>query len=146
MRLIFMRLTWTVWMRDLRSEDKMPSHVLEFPRNTTEYSSASTNATGNWSRHFSSFKCESKNSQPLLGWVVGFKGNCPLVGPRRIVGVPSVGSFLRDSKPVFTPFSKKTQKTPNSSVDKRDRVLNQATPVFQFWALPLQDTGRASCH
>ena len=31
-----------------------------------------------------------------MGWVVGFKADCPLVGPGPIGGVPSVGSLERE--------------------------------------------------
>ena len=46
--------------------------------------------------------------------VVGFKANCPLVGPGLIGGVPSVGIFLRDPSPYLLEFWRKPRKTPNS--------------------------------
>ena len=36
-----------------------------------------------------------------LDWVVGFKTNCPLVGPGPIGGVPSVGVFQRDPTRIY---------------------------------------------
>ena len=66
-----------------------------------------------------------------------YESNCPLVGPGTIGGVPSVGVFLRYPSPYLREFRRKPRKTPNGWVDKRDRGLNLAPPVFQFWALPL---------
>ena len=43
-----------------------------------------------------------------LGWVVGFKANCPLVGPGPIGGVPPVGVLLRDSSPYLHEFRRKS--------------------------------------
>ena len=45
--------------------------------------------------------------------VVGFESNCPLVGPKTIGGMPSVGVFLRDPSPYLRVFRKKPRKTPN---------------------------------
>ena len=45
--------------------------------------------------------------------VVGFKANCPLVGPVSIGGMPSVGIFLRDPSPYLSEFRRKPRKTPN---------------------------------
>ena len=58
-------------------------------------------------------------------------------GPRPMGGVPSVGVFLRDPRQYLHEIRKKPRKTPNGYVDKHDRGLNLAPPVFQFWALPL---------
>ena len=49
-----------------------------------------------------------------------------------------MGVFLRDPSPYSHEFRKKTWKLPNGLVDKLDRGLNLAPPVFQFWALPLR--------
>ena len=49
-----------------------------------------------------------------LGWVADFEANYPLVGPRHIGGVPSMGVFLRDPSPYLREFRrKKPRKTPN---------------------------------
>ena len=53
-----------------------------------------------------------------------FKVSCPLVGPRPMVGLPSVGVFLRDSSPYLYEFRKKT--TENS-----ERLGRQARPGFE---------------
>ena len=45
--------------------------------------------------------------------VVGFKVNCPLMGPGPIVGMSSVVVFLRDSSPYLREFQRKPRKTPN---------------------------------
>ena len=45
--------------------------------------------------------------------VIGFKANCPLVGPGPIGGMPSVGVFLRDRSPYLSEFLRKPRKTPN---------------------------------
>ena len=45
--------------------------------------------------------------------VVGFKANCPLVGPGSIGGMPSVEAFLRDLSPHLREFRRKPQKTPS---------------------------------
>ena len=67
-----------------------------------------------------------------LGWVVDFEANCPLVGPGPIEVVPSVGVFPRDPSPYLSEFRRNPRKTPNGEVDKRDRGLNLAPPVYQF--------------
>ena len=59
------------------------------------------------------------------------------MGPRPMGGVPSVGVFLRGPNAYLLEFRRKPRKTPNDKVDKRDRGLNLAPPIFQFWALPL---------
>ena len=41
---------------------------------------------------------------------VGFKANCPLVGPGPIGGMPSVGVLLREPTPYLR---RKPRKTPN---------------------------------
>ena len=48
-----------------------------------------------------------------LDWVVGFKANCPLVGPGPVEGVLSVGVFLKDPSQLSREFQRKTRKTPN---------------------------------
>ena len=48
-----------------------------------------------------------------MGWVVGFKANCPLVEPLPIGGVPSVGVFLWDPSLYLREFRRKAWKTPN---------------------------------
>ena len=60
------------------------------------------------------------------------KANCPLVGPGSIGGVLSVGVFLGDSSQYLHEFRRKPRKTPNGWIDKRDRSLNLAPPIFQF--------------
>ena len=50
---------------------------------------------------------------PLLGLDCKFKANCPLVRPWPIVGVLSVGVFLRDRSPHLDEFWRKPRKTPN---------------------------------
>ena len=44
-----------------------------------------------------------------LGWVVGFKANCPLVGPRPTGEELFVGVFLRNPRPYLCEFRKKPQ-------------------------------------
>ena len=62
--------------------------------------------------------------------VVGIKADC--LGPNPIGGMPSVRFFLRDPSPYLPEFRRKPRKTPNGYVDKRDRGLNLAPPVFHF--------------
>ena len=64
-----------------------------------------------------------------MGWAVGFKANCPLVGPGITGRVPSVGVFLRDPRPYLRKFQRKPRRTPNGYADKHDRGLNLAPPV-----------------
>ena len=47
-------------------------------------------------------------------------------------GVPSLGAFLRDSRTYLREFRRKPRKTLSSQVDKRDRGLNLAPPVYQL--------------
>ena len=68
---------------------------------------------------------------------VGLKADCLNIRPRPVGGLPSVGVFLRDPSPYLREFRRKPRKSPNGLIDKRDRGLNLAPPVFQFWALPL---------
>ena len=51
-------------------------------------------------------------------------------GPRSLSGMPSGGIFLRDPSPYLREFLSKPRKTPNGLVDKRDRELNLAPPVY----------------
>ena len=55
--------------------------------------------------------------------VVGSKAD--FLGALGLGGVPSVGVFLRDP-------NGNSGTTPNGQVDKRDRGLNLALPVYQF--------------
>ena len=68
----------------------------------------------------------SNNLAAECSWLVGcrLKGNCPLVGPGLIGGVPSVEVFLRDSIPYLCEFRRKPHRTPNGYAEKRDRGLN----------------------
>ena len=50
--------------------------------------------------------------------------------PRPRGGVSCVGIFLRDPSPHVRAFRRKPRKTPNDYVDKRDRGLKLAPPVF----------------
>ena len=61
------------------------------------------------------------------------KANCPLVGPGPTRRVSSVRIFLRDPCPYLCKFQRKTLKTPNGLVDKRDWELNPASPVYQIY-------------
>ena len=66
-------------------------------------------------------------------WLVGW-----LLDLRPMSGVPSVGIFLKDPSPYLYEFRKKSRKTPKGWVDKRDRGMNLAPPVHQFFlVLPL---------
>ena len=44
----------------------------------------------------------------------------------------SVRVFLRDPSPYLREFRRKPRKIPNGQVDKRDRGMNLAPPVYQF--------------
>ena len=56
------------------------------------------------------------------------------MGPGTIGWMSSGAVFLRDLNPYLREFRRKLQKTPKGSVDKRDRELNSAPPIYQFWA------------
>ena len=58
------------------------------------------------------------------------KSSCPLVASGTIGGMPSVGIVLRDPNSYLREFRRKRRKTPNGSVNKRDRELNPASPVL----------------
>ena len=60
------------------------------------------------------------------------KSNCLYVKHRSMEGVLFVGVFLRDPSPYLSEFWRKPRKTPNDQVDKCDRGLNMAPPVYQF--------------
>ena len=60
------------------------------------------------------------------------KVNCPHIGPGPMGKYPPWGVFLRNPVPYFREFRRKSQKTANGYVDKRDRGSNLAHPVFQF--------------
>ena len=62
-----------------------------------------------------------------------FKSNCPLVGPRTILWMCSVGVFLRDPNQYLREFRRKPRKIPNGKVDKRDRESIPVPPGYQFW-------------
>ena len=47
-------------------------------------------------------------------------------------GVPFVRVFLRDPIPHLLEFWRKPRKTPNGKVDKWERGMNLAPPVYQF--------------
>ena len=74
----------------------------------------------------------------FLDLSAGFKVNCPLVGPGPIGDALPEGVFLRDPNRYLREFQRKPPKTPNGYVDKRDRGLNLAPPINQFWALPFR--------
>ena len=59
-------------------------------------------------------------------------------------GIPSVGGPCMGSQPVFMKVLElKPLKTPNSKVDKRNRGLNPAPPVYQFRVQNSSATGGA---
>ena len=58
-------------------------------------------------------------------------------------GMPFYGVFLRYPSPYLREFRRKIRKTQNGSVDKRDRGLNLALPVYQFRAQNRTATGGA---
>ena len=41
------------------------------------------------------------------------KANCPLAGPGTVVGVHSIGVYLRDPRPYLSKFLRKPRKIPN---------------------------------
>ena len=59
----------------------------------------------------------------MVSWLVlGFKTNCPFVGPGSVGGVPSMGGGLsKGSKPVFTRISEKT-------MENSERLIRQERP------------------
>ena len=65
------------------------------------------------------------------GWLVGcrLKSIFPLMGPGTIGCRPCMGAFLRDPSPYLREFKKKTRKTVNGKVYKRDRKSDQASPA-----------------
>ena len=44
-----------------------------------------------------------------------------------------MGVFLWDSNPYLREFQRKSRKTQNGKVDKRDRESKPAPPAYQFW-------------
>ena len=56
------------------------------------------------------------------------------MGPETIGGLLFARVFLRDPNPFYVNFGKKPRKNPNGQVGKRDRKLNLAPPIYQFWA------------
>ena len=72
----------------------------------------------------------------MLKWLVDCRVevNCPLMGPGPASGGPSVGVFLKDPSPYLREFRRKTRKTLNGEVDKRDRGLNLTPPVYKLWS------------
>ena len=80
---------------------------------------------------------QSSSSWDLNSLVIGIEADCLTRDLRLQVEWPQWGVFLRDPSPYIREFRRKTRKTPNGKVDKRDRGLNLAPPVFQFRALPL---------
>ena len=60
------------------------------------------------------------------------KVNYPHVGPGSVGGVSSLGVFLRDPSPYLREFRRKPRKTPKCNINKCDRGLNLAPPVYQF--------------
>ena len=84
--------------------------------------------------------------QNSLFMLVGcrIKANCPFVGPKPVRGMPSMGVFIRDPSPYLPEFRRKPQKTSNGLVDKRDRGLNPAPPVYQLERKTAQPLMRAS--
>ena len=71
----------------------------------------------------------------VVGWlVVGLR----LMLPGPTGGLSFVGVFLCNSSPYLLEFQRKPRKTPNNEVDKRDRGLNLAPPVFQFELITAQ--------
>ena len=67
------------------------------------------------------------------GWVgLVSQSNSPLPRPGHVIGLPNMGIFLRDPRPYLRKFQKKLRKTSNTWVDKRDRGLNLAPPVYQL--------------
>ena len=77
--------------------------------------------------------------------VVRIKKNCLHVGPEPMGEMPSMGVTLRDPCPHLHEFRKKTRKTLNYLVHKRDRGLNPAPPVYQFKAQNRWATGEDVC-
>ena len=82
------------------------------------------------------FRSKYNNSSTGGGGGVGIKAGCLT----KDLGLPHpfTGFFLNDPSPYLREFWRKPWKTPNSLVDKHNRGLNLAPPVFQFWALPLR--------
>ena len=77
----------------------------------------------------------------LVGWlVVGFKADCLTRDLGVWVGCPPWEIFLWDPSPYLFEFPRKPWKTLNGQVDKRDRGMNLASPVYQFLS---GDTGGA---
>ena len=70
-----------------------------------------------------------------------YKSNCQLKEPRTTEKMPSVKLFLRDPTPYLPEFRRKLRKTPNGWIDKRDRELNPAPSVYQFWGQNRSTTG-----
>ena len=66
--------------------------------------------------------------------VVILSPTVPFVEPGTIGGMPSVWFILRDPNPFLREFRRKSRKTPNDYVDKRDLESNPAPSVYQFRA------------
>ena len=59
----------------------------------------------------------------LVGWlIVGFKANCPLVGPGPIGRMPSVWVFLRDPTRIYTSFGENHDINSDPSILDEDYV------------------------
>ena len=67
----------------------------------------------------------------MFGWLLVL---WPIVSERHIPmgGMPSMESFLNDPSPYLREFRRITQKTPTGCVDKCDRGMNLAFPVYEF--------------
>ena len=79
-----------------------------------------------WVRFYDSalhiYMCVSVFYVVQIMWVSwGLKSNGLLVGIGSIGVVPSVGAFLKDSNPYLRKFRRKSRKTLNSYVAKRDQ-------------------------
>ena len=57
--------------------------------------------------------------------------------------VPFMGIFLSDPSPYLREVQRKLRKTPYGQVDKRNRALSLAPPVYQICAQNRQATGGA---
>ena len=75
--------------------------------------------------------------------VVILSPTVPFVEPGTIGGMPSVWFILRDPNPFLREFRRKSRKTPNDYVDKRDLESNPAPPIYQFWKHNHSATGGA---
>ena len=64
--------------------------------------------------------------------VVGVKADCLSRDLGLWVECPPWKVFQRDSSPYLSKFRRKPRKTPNGKVDKRDRGMNLAPPIYHF--------------